>query len=138
MLFRSALELSRQRSAQMAAVEMGGKTSNSSAECRDNRCMESRLVHEMDTAAEGVVSAFNGQKEDFGGDFWGKPNTGGQISTGTLTRPITPSSCFKEVKECKVVPCQGFVKGKRCRSGETQQVCTSKQIPVRCEGGSSR
>ncbi len=95
--------------------------------CDSQACMVSRMIHELEVASEGFVAAY--AKSD--GRASGKANVG-MISTVFFSRTIPGNGCFKTDKTCKAIACGATSAKKKCKAGETVQVCTVKQVPIRC------
>lgn len=103
--------------------------------CRSLRCMARVVAHEMNAASEGVVNAFAGRRSGSTGrpsSFSAVSANKGEITTGYFRKAIPGDGCFKEEKDCKLVPCPAFSQGRKCKKGESLQNCTVKKIPVRC------
>lgn len=109
---------------------------NREAACRGWFCRYRAFTHSMNASSEGVVNAFAGNSygSNNASSFSAASNNKGEFKTEYFKKAIPGDSCFREEKDCKMVPCKGFYSGKKCKKGESLQECTTKKIPVRCSG----
>lgn len=114
-----------------SVVEMNRESS-----CRGWFCRFRAMRHEIDASTEGVVNAFAGTStgENKASSFSAASNNKGEYKTEYFRKAIPGDSCFREEKDCKMVPCKAFYQGKKCKKGESLQECTTKKVPVRCAG----
>jgi hypothetical protein len=103
-------------------------------------CTASRIAHEIDVASEGSVAAFQqpattqaSASAESVPSKRGRGGLPGSVRTRFLHRTVPGNSCFRTQSKCTMQPCASFGRGKKCKAGETVQVCDGKQVPVRCE-----
>ncbi len=96
--------------------------------CDSTSCRMSRAVNEIEVVAEGVVAAY----ERVGPRPGNAPARLGTITTPYFSRIIPGNACFKKQETCSLKNCTGYANGKRCKAGELVNVCTARQVPIRC------
>lgn len=106
----------------------------------DSACEGRRIAHELDVTSEGTAAAYQApmaaayapaaaavpSKRGGGG-------LPGYVTTRFFRRTVPGDSCYRTQMKCTMQPCAAFGRGRKCKAGETVQVCESKQVPVRCE-----
>lgn len=102
--------------------------------CKGRKCRIRALRHELSATSEGVLNAFHGGKSELGrpSSFSAAAANKGEVKTRYFRKSINGAACYREEKDCKMVPCPQFQQGKRCKKGESLQNCTTKKVPVRC------
>jgi hypothetical protein len=103
----------------------------------DAACVAARIAHEVDVASEGSVAAYQHAHSAAAAEAVrsrrGRGGLPGSVTTRFLHRTVPGNSCFRTQSKCTMQPCSSFGHGKKCKAGETVQVCEGKQVPVRCE-----
>jgi|GEM_PF-2956208 len=119
-----------------ASQEMQDKQEKAVLPACNKACEAKSVSEQMNALSEGVTAAFNdkpGAKND------DEPTPGrltrkdrGLLKSKYFKKSIPGNACYNEVKDCKLIPCRGASKGRKCKRGESVKECTTKKTQVRC------